>query len=189
MNLAKLLKSLANPKPQTAADLRAMLAKIDQQALLAVVERLEAERRRLLVHGSDVDLAAIDAELAAANRSCERAGAAIDELHRLIAEAEGREAEAAIVALEAETVRIRDEIEADRAEVEKAADQVSAMLAAVGSKIATLTRQEQEIAAKRGGERARVPDLGVIRDGIVERVRLTPEAKARLPRYANAGRR
>lgn len=189
MNLAKLLKSLANPKPQTAADLRAMLAKIDQRALLAEVERLETERRRLLVHGSDGDLAAIDAELAAANRSCERAGAGVDELHRLITEAEAREAEAATVALEAEAVRVREEIEADRAEVEKAADQVSAMLADVGRKIGTLTRHEREIAAKRGRERGRVPDLGVIRDRVVERVRLSPAEKARLPRYANAGRR
>lgn len=189
MNLAKLLKSLANPKAQTATELRATLAKIDQNALLAEVERLEAERRRLLIHGSDTDLAAIDAELATANRACERAGAAADELVRLIAEAEGREAEAATVALEGEAARLRDEIEADRAEVEKVADEVSTMLAAVGGKIATLTRYEQEIAAKRGRERARVPDLGVIRDGIVERARLSPAEKARLPRYANAGRR
>ncbi len=184
MNLAKLLKSLTNPKPQTSAELRSTLAKIDQQALLAEVERLEAERRRLLVHGSDVDLAAIDAELAAANRSCERAGAAVDELHRLIAEAEGREAEAATVALEAEAVRLRGEIDADRAEVEKAADGVSAMLANVGGKIAVLTRHENQIATTRGRQRARVPDLGAIRDGIVERVRLAPDVKARLPRFA-----
>jgi len=189
MNLAKLLKSLTNPKPQTSAELRSTLAKIDQRALLAEVERLETERRRLLVHGGDAEVAAISAEIATANLACERAGAAADELRRLILEAEGREAEAATVALEAEAVRLRGEIDADRAEVEKAADTVSGMLADVGGKIAALTRHEEQIAMARGRQRARVPDLGTIRQGIVERVRLTPAQKASLPRYARAARR
>lgn len=189
MNLAKLLKSLTNPKPQTSADLRSTLAKIDQRALLAEVERLETERRRLLVHGGDAEVAAIGIEIATANLACERAGAAIDELHRLIVEAEGREAEAATVALEADAVRLRGEIDADRAEVEKAADTVSAMLADVGGKIATLKNHEKQIAAARGRQSARVPDLGAIRDGIIERTRLAPAEKARLPRYAQTGRR
>lgn len=190
-SLTDILKKLTTKpnKPRTSADLKADFEAIDLKALEAQVDGLEAERRRLLLAGSDDDVVAISTELSAANMSLERALVARDELGKRIAEAVEREAAAATVALEAEAVRIREEIEADRAEVEKAADQVSAMLADVGRKIGTLTCHEQEIAAKRGRQRARVPDLRVIRDGIVERVRLPPETKARLPRYANAGPR
>lgn len=103
MALADILKNLVKPTKRTSAELRADLAKIDMQALEAEVDALERKRRSLLLTGTDAEVAAITAELSAANLAAERGQAAIDELKfHLIPEAEEREKAAAIDAKAAE---------------------------------------------------------------------------------------
>lgn len=174
VNLTKILKGLAGTAPKTSAELRAALGKIDTAALEATVDRLEVERRRLLLTGSDAEVAAIGAEITAANLAAERGAAAIDELARLIAEAEAREGEVAIVSLEGEAAALREEIERDRTGIDEAATKVAGLIAAVAGKIATLSRHEKQIAAARGRQVQRVPDVDQIRVKAVERVRSIP---------------
>jgi len=106
--LADILKTIIKPAKRTSADLRADLAKIDLQALEAVVDALERKRRDLLLRGTDAEMAAITGELSAANLEAERGQAAVDELKlRLIPEAEAREQAAALDAKVAEARRLQ----------------------------------------------------------------------------------
>jgi hypothetical protein len=98
MSLADILKTLIKPTTRTSADLRADLAKIDIQVLEAKVDAIERQRRELLLRGSDAEVLAITQDLSAANLEAERGQAAVDELTRLISEAEQREAREAIEA-------------------------------------------------------------------------------------------
>lgn len=96
----------AAEKPQTAATIRKQLAGVDVDALEADVERIETERRKALVRGSDADVEALDAKLAAANRAADRGVALRDELRRLLAEAEAREAAEGLARERAEAERL-----------------------------------------------------------------------------------
>lgn len=80
MDIFKLLRRPSN----TAADLKAALAAIDLQGAEAVAEAMEAERRRVLLDGTDKQLAEIEARIIAANRDVERLYAAKEELERRI---------------------------------------------------------------------------------------------------------
>ncbi|TSE07586.1 hypothetical protein C1D09_018820 [Mesorhizobium intechi] len=80
MDIFKLLRRQSN----TAADLKAALAAIDLDGAEAVAEGIEAERKRILLDGTDKELAAVEERLAAAYRHIERLGAAKEELERRI---------------------------------------------------------------------------------------------------------
>lgn len=80
----KFLELLRRKAPTTVAELTAALAEAEQAArdADAMVEKLTAERARLLLDGDDTTIDRIEAELAAAARSSDRAGLAIEELKR-----------------------------------------------------------------------------------------------------------
>jgi chromosome segregation ATPase len=79
-------------KPAARSDeLRKALSEISSAEARANVERLEAERRRLLLDGSDKDIRAVEENLASARRDLDRANAATEELQRRIAETEAKE--------------------------------------------------------------------------------------------------
>ncbi|MER8653445.1 hypothetical protein [Mesorhizobium sp. M0847] len=82
MNVQNILKSLRGGQTSTADQLRQTLDQIDIEGLEAAAEKLEADRRRVLLDGTDKDLEAIETKIAAANRDIERAYAAKAELER-----------------------------------------------------------------------------------------------------------
>lgn len=139
MNLTKILGLIANrPDKRTAAELRATLAEIDQQALERKVDAIEAERRKLLLRGSDAELTAIMADLTAANLQCERAAAAADELKRLIGEAERREAAEQLEANGKQAREAADKLGEIYREVDAAAGRIKALLAEAGKHAGTV---------------------------------------------------
>lgn len=170
MNLSKLLKGLTNSQPQTAAELRSTLSKIDQQALLAEVDRLEERRRQMLLHGTDTQVAAVSSELAAANLACERGAAAADELNRLILEAEEREAAASLAATESAAAKLRAEIEAAETEITMAATTIDGALKTVRVKIEALRKHSLAIAKATGQPIGRLPEAAAIRSHAVNRI-------------------
>ncbi|WP_262272213.1 hypothetical protein [Microvirga yunnanensis] len=92
-----------------SADLRQALTETPTAEAKAAVERLEAERRRLLLDGSEKDLKAVEETLASARRDLDRANAATEELQRRIAEAEAKEK---TDAFNAERKAVEDEAQA-----------------------------------------------------------------------------
>jgi hypothetical protein len=98
MSISDIIAKITGSKAakRTAADLRTDLASIDIDALERKVSEIERRRRELLLSGSDAELLAIAQDLTAANLEAERGQALTDELKKLIAEAEAREAQAAV---------------------------------------------------------------------------------------------
>lgn len=171
MALADILKLITTKaKKRSAADLRATLAEIDPKALEAEVDRLEAQRRRLLVHGSDAEVLAIGAEITAANLACERGAAAIEELNRLIAEADQREAEAAIETTVAEAEKAGRQIADTATEVDVATGALAALLGKLSTQTATLRSLNGPL-EKAGRQVAKAPDIKVIRRRVIDRLR------------------
>lgn len=82
MNIQTIVKSLRGGQTNTADQLRQTLDQIDIEGLEAAAEKLEAERRRVLLDGTDKELEAIEIKIAAANRDIERAYAAKAELEK-----------------------------------------------------------------------------------------------------------
>lgn len=173
MALADILKLITTKaKKRSAADLRVTLAEIDPKALEAEVDRLEAERRRLLVHGSDAEVLAIGNEITAANLACERGGAAIEELNRLIAEAERREANEAIAETEAAATKLHADVDANQVEIDKAADRLASLLNSHRTKLHNLGVLYKTISIARGEPAVRLPEAAVIRRNVVNRIGL-----------------
>lgn len=112
MKLLDIINSITGGKAtkRTSAELRASLAEIDLAALERAVTDIERQRRALLLTGSDAELLAITQDLTAANLEAERAQALTDELKKLIAEAEAREAQAAVEQRAAEGRAARDRL-------------------------------------------------------------------------------
>src|SRR5512139_404493 len=131
MILSDILKSLTKSTKRTSTELRADLTKIDLQALEANVDAIERRRRDLLLTGTDDQLRAITDELSRANLDAERGQAAVDELTRLVAEAEERERTADLEATAAEGRQAHDRLIDHYA----AADQLAAALADTLAKI------------------------------------------------------
>jgi hypothetical protein len=116
MNISKIVAAIckgATSGTKTSAELRADLGRIDLASLGAEVARIEAERRALLLTGSDGQLEANGRELASAKLAVERASAAIDELTKLAAEAVEREhaaeLEAAYVKVQQDAGKLAEE--------------------------------------------------------------------------------
>ena len=93
MNIQTIIKSMRG-QAKTADQLRQALDQIDIEALEAAEERLEAERRLVLLVGSDKELDAIEAKIATANRDIERAYAAKVEFTKRLDEAAAAATEA-----------------------------------------------------------------------------------------------
>jgi hypothetical protein len=118
---------LKKPTP-TAAELREAVATISVATLEAEVNRLEAERRRLLLDGSDDEVIAIERKIEAANREVERAAAAIEELTARIANAEARERTEHHDRLAAENIKRRHDLRRSLIAAHKAATALAAAL-------------------------------------------------------------
>lgn len=91
--LADALDLLRRPQA-SAAELRAALDSLSAPDAEREVDAIEAERRRILLDGTDADLATIETRISAACRTLERTTAAIDELQRRLAETERAEGDA-----------------------------------------------------------------------------------------------
>lgn len=92
MTLAQIIAFITGrPEKRTSTELRAALAEIDQASLERRVDAIEAQRRQLLLTGTDAELQALLQDLAAANLEAERGTVAAEELKKLIANAEARE--------------------------------------------------------------------------------------------------
>jgi hypothetical protein len=99
MNIQTIVKSLRGGQTNTADQLRQTLDQIDIEGLEAAAEKLEAERRRVLLDGSDKELEAIETKIAAANRDIERAYAAKAELEKRLESAIAAATEAEITGI------------------------------------------------------------------------------------------
>lgn len=86
MNMQVILKSLRG-QPNTVDQLRKALDGIEIDGLERAAESLEADRRRILLDGTDRDVEAIEGRIATANREIERAYAAKAELTKRLEEA------------------------------------------------------------------------------------------------------
>ncbi len=107
-SIAAAVFSLLRKPAATVAELRDALASLDPAAAERAVDKLEAERRGLLLlEGSDPELDELDVRLNAAYRQAERQSAAKAELERQIKVAEEREARAHVEAtnLEAQALQ------------------------------------------------------------------------------------
>ena len=85
MNIQTIVKSLRGGQTNTADQLRQTLDTLDIEGLEAAAEKLEADRRRVLLEGTDKDLEAIEARITSANRDIERRFALRDELQSRLA--------------------------------------------------------------------------------------------------------
>jgi hypothetical protein len=104
----KHLCELLKRKESSSAVLRKALAEIDVPAAERRVDELEAERRALLLSGTDREVQAIDDRIAAENRKVERLIVMRQELERRIADAEKLEANEALSAELAGVVKKRE---------------------------------------------------------------------------------
>lgn len=86
MNMQTIIKQLRG-QPNSVDQLRQALDGIDIDGLEKTAEQLEADRRRVLLDGTDKDVEAIEAKIASANRDIERAYAAKVELTKRLEEA------------------------------------------------------------------------------------------------------
>jgi hypothetical protein len=84
--IQNILKKLRAGK-SSAAEIEDALSRINIDEMERAAEELEAERRRILLDGSDKDLEAIEARITVANRDIERAVAAKEELERRLGDA------------------------------------------------------------------------------------------------------
>ncbi|EJW12617.1 hypothetical protein A33M_1900 [Rhodovulum sp. PH10] len=112
----------------TAAELRNAVTKISVRDLEATVAELEAERRRLLLDGTDDQVAGVEAKITIANRDVERACAAVEEYTARIAEAEARERMAGLERLAAENRGRRAELRRVLLDIHEAAAALAAAL-------------------------------------------------------------
>jgi len=86
MSFTALLKKLRSSKT-SSDEIKGALSMIDIGQLEAAAEKLDAERRRVLLDGDDKELADIESRIATANRDIERAIATKEELERRLADA------------------------------------------------------------------------------------------------------
>jgi chromosome segregation ATPase len=129
MNMQNIIKSMRG-QAKTADQLSQALDQIDIEALEAAEEKLEAERRRVLLDGSDKDLEAIEAKIATANRDIERAYAVKAELTK-------RLDEAAAAATEAE---LTERYSSAKAKADAAAKMLAKEYPAIGRRFVDLIR-------------------------------------------------
>jgi chromosome segregation ATPase len=125
--------SIFAKKEASAKELSAALADIDLEALTQAVATATDERTKLLIDGSDQEIAEVESRLTSARLELDRATARKGELARRLIKAEQREADA--------------KLEADRAKVEKQADHLAKHLkeryiAAAGPLVRLLTELE-----------------------------------------------
>ncbi|PSJ57389.1 hypothetical protein C7I85_22660 [Mesorhizobium soli] len=92
MSFASVLKKLRTGK-SSVAEIEDALARINIDDLEAAAEKLEEERRRILLDGTDKELEAIEAQIVTANRDVERALATRAELEKRLREAAAAEAD------------------------------------------------------------------------------------------------
>lgn len=119
----------ASEAAPSAAAIRSRMDGLDVASLERAVTELEDQRRRVLVAGSDSELAELDARIAAANRAADRGVALRDELERILAEAEVREAAADQARRRVEAERLSEAaIDAIRKKLPQAFDQVRTVL-------------------------------------------------------------
>jgi hypothetical protein len=124
----------------TSADMRAALAQLSIEDAERAASDLEAERRRILLDGSDRELTAVEEKISAAWRQVERMTAAREELEARIAAIEAKEK---ADAFNAERKAIEDEAQA-------AADALRKEYPAIARKlIAMLERTEKADTATR----------------------------------------
>lgn len=106
--MLEIFRKLRGNKAPTAADLREGLAAIDLAALKAAVSQAHEAWRAGLLTATDAELNRLESTLSAAKTELERGKAMAEELTARIAEAEVREARAA---LDRDLVNLRSEAE------------------------------------------------------------------------------
>lgn len=92
MSFVAVLKKLRASK-SSVAEIEDALGKICIDELESAAEKLEAERRRILLDGSDKELEAVEVRIVAANRDIERGLAAKTELEKRLRDAAAAEAD------------------------------------------------------------------------------------------------
>ncbi|MDF3216280.1 MULTISPECIES: hypothetical protein [Mesorhizobium] len=145
MNIQTIVKSLRGGQTNTADQLRQTLDQINIEGLEAAAEKLEAERRRVLLDGSDKELEAIETKIAAANRDIERAYAAKAELEKRL--------EAAIAA--ATEAELSDRYNAAKAKADAAAKLLRKEYPDLGQRLVELIRvvAEADVAIEEANKR------------------------------------
>ena len=131
----------------TAEQLRQRFDQIDIEGLEAAEEKLEAERRLVLLVGSDKELEAIEAKIATANRDIERAYVAKAEFTK-------RLDEAAAAATEAE---LTERYSSAKAKADAAAKMLAKEYPTIGRRFVDLIRAiaEADIAVDEANVRRR----------------------------------
>lgn len=151
--ITKLLDSLRKPAQRSAADLRQDLAEVDLTKLQAEVGRIEAERKPLLLKGTSEQLRRNEQDLAEARLEVERGGALIEELQRLVVEAEARENAEAFESMASEAAAAEQQLKTICAEIEAGAAKLKSRMAAASVQAAIVTRWNRKAEAVRQPDR------------------------------------
>jgi hypothetical protein len=130
-------------------DLRADLGKIDLAALDEKVAETERERRQLLLTGTDEQLRTNQQQLDDARLQVERGATLVDELHRLIGEAERRERAAEIEAQAEGAARAKSALDKIYGEIDDLANLLKEKLAAT-AKYTTILAKWNRVVDKSG---------------------------------------
>lgn len=168
--LTTIIAAIGMPTSRTAADLRQDRNSIDMAALEARVAELETDRRHLLLAGSNDALRANDDALADARIDVERAAALTEELDRLAAEAEAREAAEALQADAEAAKREADKFAEVCREIDDLAGQIRDRLAIAGVSLAAVARWNARAARVAPERKLRAEPLEVVRRRILDKV-------------------
>lgn len=168
--LASILEALTKPTPRTAGELRQDRASIDLPALQARVAEIEADRKRLLLAGSNAALRANDDALADARIDVERAAALLEELDRLAAEAEAREASEALKVDEEAAKREAAKLAEICREIDDLADQIAQRLAVAAASCAAVTRWNARAGKVSAVSRLPITPIEVVKRRILDKV-------------------
>lgn len=168
--LTSIIEALTKQTPRTAAELRQDRAAIDLPALQARVAEIEAERKKLLLVGGNAALRANDDSLADARIDAERGEALIDELDRLAAEAEAREAAEALKADAEVAQREADKLAEVCREIDDLADQIKDRLAVAAVSYAAVNRWNGRAARAPSVNRLPATPLEVVRRRVLDKV-------------------
>ena len=145
-------------------------AAIDLAALQARVAEIEADRKHLLLAGSNDALRANDDALADARIDVERGAALIEELDRLAAEAEAREQAEALKADAEVAQREADKLAEVIREIDDLAGQIRDRLTTAGVSLAAVARWNARAARVAPERKLRAEPLEVVRRRILDKV-------------------
>jgi hypothetical protein len=162
-DFAAFLKSLRATARTSSADIRDALNRIDLSALAEAMGQASEERKRLLIEGTDQEVAAAERKVAAAQLALDRATAIKTELAKRLAATEAQEAKDVLTAergaLEKESATLAADL---RTHWPRAQSELVSLLTRLNATAAAVESLNQKLGeAGRGDERIESPEWRV----------------------------